>query len=185
MRDPLRPAEGVFGASTTHGPPHNGGYGRWRVGGAPPMAPLPWQDGGGGNQAELAPLAADASPLDLGDWLAVCGPVLHDLSAVSARRWNLTLREAQCYYDRWKLASPLERVQTDPRLPDELLGLRYQRTEQRGVHLLLKAIPGDQQQALITARELTSTALLYRLLIRSGVTGWYIASQSARACCDA
>ena len=29
-----------------------------------------------------------------------------------------------------------------------------------------KAIPSDQQQALITARELTSTALLYRLLIR-------------------
>ena len=87
----------------------------------------------------LAPLAADASPLDLGDWLAVCGPVLRDLSAVSARWWNLTLREAQCYYDRWKLASPLERVQIDPRLPDELLDLRYQRTQQRGVHLLLQS----------------------------------------------
>ena len=42
----------------------------------------------------------------------------------------------------------------------------YQRTEQRGVNLLLKAIPLDQQQALITDRELTSTALLYRLLAR-------------------
>ena len=42
----------------------------------------------------------------------------------------------------------------------------YHRTEQRGVNLLLKAIPVDQQQSLITDRELTSTALLYRLLVR-------------------
>ena len=56
--------------------------------------PLPWGDGCGGNsKAELATLAADASPLELGDWLAVCGPVLRDLSSVSARWWNLTLRE--------------------------------------------------------------------------------------------
>ena len=87
-------------------------------------------------------------------------------SAVSARWWNLTTREAQCYYERWKTSSPLERVQISPRLPDELLDGRYQRTEQRGVHLLLRAIPADQQQALITARELTSTALLFRLLVR-------------------
>ena len=85
---------------------------------------------------------------------------------MSARWWNLTLREAHCYYDRWKTASPLERVQIDPKLPDELLDGRYQRTEQRGVSLLLRSIPSDQQQALITARELTSTALLFRLLVR-------------------
>ena len=36
-------------------------------------------DGGGGNsKAELATLAADASPLQLGDWLVVCGPALRD-----------------------------------------------------------------------------------------------------------
>ena len=34
------------------------------------------------------------------------------------------------------------------------------------MNLLLKAIPVDQQQSLITDRELTSTALLYRLLVR-------------------
>lgn len=34
------------------------------------------------------------------------------------------------------------------------------------MNLLLRAIPADQQQALITARELTSTALLFRLLVR-------------------
>eukprot|EP00913_Durusdinium_trenchii_P015946 g14985.t1 len=128
-------------------------------------APLPWSDGSGA-RVELPTLASDASPLDLGDWLELCGSSLRDLSAVSARWWNLTLREAQCYFDRWKTASPLERVQLNPQLPDELFDIRYQRTEQRGVNLLLKAIPVDQQQALITARELTSTALLFRLLVR-------------------
>ena len=141
-------------------------YGRWRAdGGSSMVAPQPWSEGSG-SKADLPILASDASPLELGDWLAVCGPVLRDLSAVSARWWNLTLREAQCYYDRWKLASPLDRVQLDPKLPDELFDLQYQRTEQRGVNLLLKAIPADQQQALITARELNSTALLFRLLVR-------------------
>ena len=143
-------------------------YGRWRseMPLSPTPAPLPWSEGAGGENKELVELAADASPLELGDWLAVCGPVLRDISSVSSRWWNLTTREAQCYYERWKTSSPLERVQIVPKLPDELLDQCYQRTEQRGVNLLLKAIPADQQQALITARELTSTALLFRLLVR-------------------
>ena len=143
-----------------------GGYGRWRGDDGVGPAPLPWNEGTGNSKAELPELASDASPIELGDWLAVCGPVLRDISQVSARWWNLTLREAQCFYDRWKTSSPLARVQINPRLPDELLDGRYQRTEQRGVNLLLRAIPADQQQALITARELTSTALLFRLLVR-------------------
>ena len=149
--------------------PRDGGdksYGRWRPDGGSAPPPLPWHEGAGNSKAELAELAADASPIELGDWLAVCGPVLRDISAVSARWWNLTLREAQCYYDRWKTSSPLERVQIAPRLPDELLDGCYQRTEQRGVNLLLRAIPSDQQQMLITDRELNSTALLFRLLVR-------------------
>ena len=145
------------------GEPH---YGRWPGDGGTSPMPLPWGEGGGNSKAELAELAADASPLELGDWLAVNGPVLRDLSSVSARWWNLTLREAQCFYDRWKTSSPLERVQIAPRLPDELYDSCYQRTEQRGVNLLLRAIPADQQQALITARELNSTALLFRLMVR-------------------
>ena len=99
------------------------------------------------SKAELAELSADASPLELGDWLAVCGPVLRDISAVSGRWWHLTLTEAQRYYDRWKTASPLERAQITPRLPDELMDVQYHRTEQREIvailpdgTLLLKAL---------------------------------------------
>ena len=60
----------------------NGGYGCWRdEGGQPPTMPLPWNEGSGNSKAELAELSADASPLELGDWLAVCGPVLSLQSA--------------------------------------------------------------------------------------------------------
>ena len=149
-----------------HDDPSGGNYGRWRGADSPAPVPLPWNEGTANGKAELAELSADASPLELGDWLGVCGPVLRDISQVSARWWNLTLREAQCFYERWKISSPLERVQINPRLSDELLDGGYQRTEQRGVNLLLRAIPADQQPALISARELNSTALLFRLLVR-------------------
>ena len=39
------------------------------------------------------------------------------------------------------------------------------RTEQRGVGLLLKAIPPEMKTVLIASRELCSTTILYRLLV--------------------
>ena len=129
--------------------------------------PVQWHDGsGGGLKTELPELPSDASPIQLGDWLAICGPTMRDISAVSSRWWQLTLREAHCYYAQWREATPLDRIQIAPRLPDELNEGQYQRTEQRGVHLLLKAIPQDQVQVLVTSRELTSTNILFRLLVR-------------------
>ena len=125
-----------------------------------------WSEGSGGTKAELPELPADSAPLQLGDWLEMCGPIMRDLSAVSARWWFLTMKEADTYYKNWRESTPLQRVQITPRLPDELMDPRYQRTEQRGVNLLMKALPSDQVQVLVTGRELNSTSVLYRLLIR-------------------
>jgi hypothetical protein len=60
----------------------------------------------------------------------------------------------------------LQRIQIVPKLPDELREARFQRTEQRGIQMLLKALPEVEQQALITDRVLSSTAIIYRLLVR-------------------
>ena len=76
------------------------------------------------------------------------------------------MKQAQCYYNEWKEATPLQRVQITPKLPDELHDAAFARTEQRGVHLLLKAVSADQQQELVVDRDLNSTAILYRLYIR-------------------
>ena len=42
----------------------------------------------------------------------------------------------------------------------------YARTEQRGVHLMLKAVSANQQQELVVDRDLNSTAILFRLYVR-------------------
>ena len=57
-------------------------------------------------------------------------------------------------------------VQINPKVPDELNNRCYGRTGQRGVHLLLNSVAPEIQQMLATDRQLTSTAILYRLFIR-------------------
>eukprot|EP00435_Cladocopium_sp_Y103_P030555 s975_g7.t1 len=122
--------------------------------------------GSSGTKADLPELPALASPLQFGDWIHLCGPVMRDLSSVASRWWDLTVRQAQTHYADWKEATPLQRVQIDPKVPDELHDKCYGRTEQRGVHLLLKAVASELQQTLVTDRQLTSTAILYRLYVR-------------------
>jgi len=136
-------------------------------GGGVGMIPQSWETGGGGNtRAELPELPGLASPLQFGDWIHLCGPVMRDLSSVASRWWDLTVRQAQVYYADWKQATPLQRVQIQPTVPDELQDRCYGRTEQRGVHLLLKAVAADVQQVLVTDRQMTSTAILFRLYVR-------------------
>lgn len=125
-----------------------------------------WEGGSGGTRIELPLLPEDASPLSLGDWLTVITPLMRDVSQVSAIWWELTRGHALALYRQWKESTPLARVGINPQLPSELREARFQRTEQRGTSLLLRAIPQEQQQALIAAREMNSTAILFRLLVR-------------------
>lgn len=72
-----------------------------------------------------------------------------------------------------ELYTPLARVQIEPRLPELLQEAQFIRTEQRGVALLLKAIPSQLRATLVATREFTSTAILFRLLVtyQPGGTG--------------
>eukprot|EP00438_Fugacium_kawagutii_P010773 Skav218289 [mRNA] locus=scaffold2035:794479:803242:+ [translate_table: standard] len=128
-------------------------------------AMVAWE-GGSNNKIELPELPADATPLSLGDWLTVITPLMRDVSQVSAIWWERTKSRAMELYNVWKQLTPLDRVGLTPVLPRELQEARFQRTEQRGTSLLLRAIPTDQQQAIVAAREMNSTAILFRLLIR-------------------
>ena len=127
----------------------------------------PWTEGSSmSTRQELPDLSEGASPLQFGDWLHLAGPLMKDVSSCAAWWWESTLREARCYYEQWKSSTPLGRIQIRPRLPEALSEARFQRTEQRGVQMLLKAIPLTEQQELVTDRALSSTAILYKLLIR-------------------
>ena len=147
-------------------PRHDGGGG---CGGGNGTSMSGWSDSYGATantKSELPDLLEDASPIHFGDWVHLCGPTMRDLSGVASRWWELTLREAKAYYATWKESTPLQRVQLQVRLPDELHDSRYMRTEQRGIQLLLKAVPPAEQQALVVERALSSTAILYRLMVR-------------------
>ena len=126
----------------------------------------PWTEGSSVAKLELPDLPEASSPLQFGDWLHLSTPVMKDLSQVADWWWESTLRESKCYYDQWKSSTPLQRIQIRPRLPDDLCERRFQRTEQRGVQMLLKAIPAAEQQELVTDRALSSTAILYKLMVR-------------------
>ena len=128
-----------------------------------------WSDSMGttaNTKAELAELPSNASPLQFGDWLHLCGPTMRDISGVASRWWDITLRHAKAFYATWKESTPLQRVQLAVGLPDELQHPNYLRTEQRGIQMLLRAVPATEQQGLIAERALSSTAILYRLMIR-------------------
>ena len=107
---------------------------------------------------------ADTTPLALGDWLASIGPTMSDISNVSHEWWQVTMKKATANYELWRQATPLERLRLVPKLPDQLQSSRFLRTEQRGVSMLLKAIPDALRTSLVSEREMSSTAILYRLL---------------------
>eukprot|EP00438_Fugacium_kawagutii_P014933 Skav223477 [mRNA] locus=scaffold659:130488:131933:+ [translate_table: standard] len=146
-------------------PPVGGGHHVELVRDDQAAAALSWETGTN-NRIELPVLEADATPLALGDWLTVITPLMRDISQVSAIWWERTKGHAVDLYNKWRMSTPLDRVGINPVLPEDIRDARFQRTEQRGTSLLLKAIPVDQQQALIAAREMNSCAIIYRLLVR-------------------
>ena len=117
-------------------------------------------------KGELPDLPSDSSPLQFGDWLHLITPIMKDISASAGWWWESTMREAKGFYEEWRRSSPLQRIQIQPRLPEDLKEAHFQRTEQRGIQMLLKAIPSQEQQALVTDRVLSSTAIIYKLLVR-------------------
>ena len=142
-----------------------GGCGDGRPG--RPFAPWPENSGTTMNtKGELPELPPNSSPLQFGDWLHLIAPSMKDISSVAGWWWENTLREAQCYYAQWKDSTPLQRIRIQPVLPDAIRDHQFQRTEQRGIQMLLKAIPETEQQALVTERALSTTAILFRLLVR-------------------
>ena len=122
-------------------------------------------EGNLGSGRELPELSGDITSITLGDWLVSIGPMMKDLTPLSAGWWQKTYQKAEEYYGMWRNSTPLQRVQIQPELPEELQQPQYMRTEQRGVGLLLKAVPKEMRDVLIASRELYSTTIIYRLLV--------------------
>ena len=89
---------------------------------------------------------------------------MRDLSQHATLWWERTLEVANQHYEVWRTASPLQRVQLQVVLPPDLAREPFVRTEQRGVGLLLRAVPEELKKVLISNRDVSSTAILWRLL---------------------
>ena len=132
--------------------------------GTSPQTMLGSEITGSGLNLELPILPKATTPMDLGDWLILIGPIMRDLSQHATTWWERTLDAATKYYEVWRTASPLQRVQLQVSLPLELAVEPFFRTEQRGVGLLLRAVPEELKKVLISNRDVSSTAILWRLL---------------------
>ena len=104
------------------------------------------------------------TPLILGDWLEVVKPLMMDLSPQASRWWVLVVEEAYKYYHEWRKATPMERLKIVPESEVVKKDPTLHRTEQRGISLLLKAIPTTVKETVIAERLMTTTGILFTLL---------------------
>ena len=124
------------------------------------------QDQGGNHRTvELPELSdGDLTPLILGDWLEVVKPLMMDLSPQASRWWVLVVEESYKYYNEWRRATPMERLRISPESVVVKMDPTLHRTEQRGISLLLKAIPSTVKETVIAERLLSTTGILFTLL---------------------
>ena len=103
----------------------------------------------------------EGAALQFGDWMTVIFPLMCDISSSAKGWWLIITEEVERLYVRWLKSTPLEKLRLKPDSPKEALG--YSRVEQRGVSMLLAALPEQLRRDVIAARGLSSTAILFRL----------------------
>ena len=107
--------------------------------------------------------AADGAALLFGDWLIVAYPLMSDLSSTSQLWWDGCLEAAQQLYEQWLAATPLERLRLKPK--EVTVDPLHQRVEQRGVSLLLSVLPDQLRRDVISARNVTTVSIFFRLFV--------------------
>ena len=107
--------------------------------------------------------ATDGAALLFGDWLIVAYPLMSDLSSTSQLWWDGCLEAAQQLYEQWLVATPLERLRLKPK--EVTVDPLHQRVEQRGVSLLLSVLPDQLRRDVISARNVTTVSILFRLFV--------------------
>ena len=121
--------------------------------------------GGAGRHQDLPELlGSDRSPLVLGDWLEVIAPIMKDVSPQAHRWWPLVEEEARHYYEKWRQSTPVERLYVKPQCKVVEEDPSLQRTEQRGISLLIKAVPETIRETIVSERLMTSTGIIFTLM---------------------
>ena len=111
-------------------------------------------------------ITPEEGPLAVGDWLTLIAPLISDLAPAASTWWGLVAAEADRRYKVWLQSPPLERAALKGALPENLQEPRYMRLEQRTVSMLIKALPKDLSEELISQGDLTTVGVLFRVLIK-------------------
>ena len=95
-------------------------------------------------------LGGDMASLQFGDWVTVINPLMSDIAGSARTWWRKVVEQAEQAYARWLVATPLEKIRL---LPELDLGPEHNfRVEQRGVSMLLAAVPDGIRRDIISSR---------------------------------
>ena len=110
---------------------------------------------------DLPRLDEEATALEFGDWLSMVDSYMGDLSYSSGLWWNMVHKGVEDCYHEWLQLGPLERLRLKPQLESQTQ--LWPRTERRALSMLLQAIPEHVRNEVISARQLTTDQVLFRL----------------------
>ena len=113
---------------------------------------------------EIKDSEREITPLIAGDWLALIGPSLRDLSAHASQWWQESLGASQAYYAKWLESTPIERLLVRPDRPGRFESGQFSRVEQRAISLLLKAIPAQVKEDVVATRKMSSNEIIGNIL---------------------
>lgn len=109
----------------------------------------------------LPPPGGEGSALQFGDWVTIATPLMCDISNSASSWWDAVLSCAEKAYLSWLKASPVQKLRLKPEPPED--GTYNPRVEQRGISMLLAALPDQLRREVVAARKLSATTIMYRL----------------------
>ena len=105
------------------------------------------------------------SGLACGDWLVQVRPLIGDMSGGALQWWDDVLRAVTEQYNRWLLADPLQRLHLPPPAEVEYnTSALRKRLDIRTSTLLLAALPSTLKSELVSARQMATGEILYRIM---------------------
>ena len=105
------------------------------------------------------------SGLACGDWLVQVRPLIGDMSGGALQWWDDVLRTVTEQYNRWLLADPLQRLHLPPPADVEYnTSALRKRLDIRTSTLLLAALPSALKSELVSARQMATGEILYRIM---------------------
>ena len=114
---------------------------------------------------KLPEWSIDSAPVDFQDWMMVIHPQLCDMSESSAEWWTQMTAAARDWYQKHQSMKPLEKLQHEVKMPQELLKKKWARLEKRVSNMLLQSIPESQKEEVISTKNLSVLGILTRLMI--------------------